>query len=111
MTPRASPTLEAMGEEEAMAQYIAQYASDFRALLDAARGRDVLEVEHLLRDFASIYQPHVREVDLAFTARVMSDAHWARKHPLSAIALAWRHRDSRPVHRSLLWLWRPRFAG
>ena len=100
-----------MGEEDEMADYNAQYASDFKALCDAARGRDVVEVERLLRDFASTYQPRLREMDLALTARALSDAHWARRHPVSAIALAWRHRDSRPVHRSLLWLWRPRFAG
>ena len=100
-----------MGEDDEMAGYLAQYTSDFKSLCDSARGRDVVEVEHLLRDFADNYQPHMRAIDLAFLARVLSDPHWARKHPLSAVALAWRHRGSRPMRRSLLWLWKPRFAG
>jgi hypothetical protein len=96
-----------MNGDDAIAAYNAEYAR----LRDAAHGRDVVEVEHLLRDWARTYKPHLREIDLVFLARVMSDEHWVRKHPLSAIALAWRHRDSRRPHRSLLWLWKPRFSG
>jgi hypothetical protein len=90
---------------------VAAYNADWTRLCDAARGRDVQEVEGLVREWASERAPHLEEVDLQSLARVMSDARWARKHPLSAFALAWRHRRSRPVHRSLRRLWRPRFAG
>jgi len=97
--------------DAAMEEHIAQHLAAYKALHNAARGRDVVEAERLVRDFASIHQPHAREVDLALLARVMSDPRWARKHLLSAIALAWRHRHAQPVGRSLRWLWRPRFAG
>ncbi len=98
-------------EDEAMAAYSARYASDYRMLCEAIRGRGIDEAELLVRDFASVYQPHAREIDIAFTARVLSDARWGSRHPISAVSLAWKHRDARPMRRSLLWLWRPRFAG
>jgi hypothetical protein len=98
-------------EEEAMAAYIARHTLNYRTLCEAIRGRDIDEAERLVRDFANVYQGHAREIDIAFTARVLSDARWGRKHPISAVALAWRHRDDRPMRRSLLWMWRPRFAG
>lgn len=98
-----------MDEDEAVA--IAAYNADWARLHDAARGRDVLEVEVLIRRWAGTHAPFMEDVDVVLLARVMSDARWARKHPVSAVALAWRHRRSRPIHRSLLWLWRPRFAG
>ena len=98
-------------EDAAMTQHIAQYTADWERLWGAARGQDVVEVERLIRDWAETHAPWVDEVDVVFMARVMSNAHWFRKHSLSAVALAWKHRRSRPPHRSLLWLWRPRFAG
>jgi hypothetical protein len=98
-------------QDEAMAAYNARYTSDFRMLCEAIRGRGNDEAERLVRDFASVYRRHTPEIDIAFTARVLSDARWGRKHPISAIALAWKYRDDRPMRRSLLWLWRPRFAG
>lgn len=105
-------TLAWMGhEDEAMAEYIVRYESDYRVLCETIRGQPTGEAERLVRDFASVYQPRAREVDVAFTARVLSDARWGRRHPISAVTLAWKHRDARPAHRSLLWLWRPRFAG
>jgi hypothetical protein len=90
---------------------VASYNADWAALRDAARGRDVVEVEGLVRHWAGAYAAHLEDVDVALTARVLSDPHWSRKHPLAALALAWRHRRSRPVRRTLRWLWRPRFAG
>jgi hypothetical protein len=98
-------------DDEVMAAYIARHTSDYRKLCEATRGRDIDEAERLVRDFANVYQPHAREIDIAFTARVLSDARWGRRHPIAAIALAWRHRGTRPMRESLLWLWRPRFAG
>lgn len=98
-------------EDAAMAAYIARYTSDYQMLCEDIRGRGVDEAERLVRDFASVYQPHFREIDVAFTARVLSDPRWGRRHPISAVALAWKHRDARPMRRSLLWLWRPRIAG
>jgi hypothetical protein len=90
---------------------VAAYNADWARLCDAARGRDAVEVESLIRQWASGRAPYLEEVDVQSLARVMSDAGWARKHPLSAFALAWKHRHSRPVHRSLRMLWRPRFVG
>ncbi len=99
------------GADEAETQLVAQYSSAFRVLCYSARGQDVVEAERLVRDFASTYQPHAREVELAFTARALSDPRWGRKHPMSAVALAWRHRGSQRMRRSLRWLWSPRIAG
>lgn len=90
---------------------IARHNADFQALLDACRGQDVAEAERLLREFSARYQPFVREIDIAFMARVLADPRWARRHPAAALALAWRFRRERPVRRSVRWLWRPRFAG
>jgi hypothetical protein len=90
---------------------VSAYNADWARLRDAARGRDVVEVEGLVRQWAGGYASFLEDVDVALMARVLSDARWSRKHPLAAIALAWRHRRARPVHRSLMWLWRPRFAG
>ena len=98
-------------EDEVIAEHIARWTSDYRVLCESIRGRDVVEAERQVRDFARVYQPYAREIDLAFTARVLSDARWGRRHPISAVALAWKHRGARPFRRSLLWLWRPRFAG
>ena len=106
--PGASATLARMGgEDDAMSVYDADWAR----LRDAARGRDVLEAEALVRGWAGTHARYITDLDVALMARVMSDPRWSRRHPLSAIVLAWRHRGSRPVHRTLRQLWRPRFAG
>ena len=90
---------------------VAQYNAAWARLRTATRGSDVLEAERLIRRWADERGLRLAEVDVVLMARVMSDVHWARNHPLSALALVWKHRRSRPPHRSLLWLWRPRFAG
>ena len=89
----------------------AHFNAEWNRLCTATRAEDVLSAERLVREWADARGVRLAEVDVVLMARVMSDAHWARKHPLSAILLAWKHRRSRPPHRSLLWLWRPRFAG
>jgi hypothetical protein len=90
---------------------IAQYNADLDRLLADSLGEDVLKVERLVREWARAHAPWLEEIDVACRARALSDVHWARKHPVSAFALAWKHRQVRPLHRSLLWLWRPRFVG
>lgn len=90
---------------------IARHNADLQALLDACRGADVAESERLVRAFAGRYQPYLREIDIAFTARAFADPRWARRHPVAALALARRFRHERPGRRSLRQLWRPRFAG
>ena len=96
-----------MGQDEAMEHCNVEWAR----LRTSMRGLDVLEAEHVLGEWVRARGLRFEEIDVALMARVMSDGHWARKHPLSALALAWKHRGSRPLHRSLRWLWRPRFAG
>jgi hypothetical protein len=99
-------------DEAEMAQYIADYTADWNRLWDAtARAEDVYAAERLVREFAAAHGRGVSEVDVVLMARVMSDPNWARRHPASALVLAWKHRHARPMGRSLLWLWRPRFTG
>jgi hypothetical protein len=91
---------------------IAQYNAEWNRLCVAARAEDVFGAELLVREWADAQWCRLAEVDVAFLARVMSDVSWARKHPLSALLLAWKHRRARPLRHSLPWLWRaPRFAG
>ena len=99
-------------DEAAMTRYIADYTADWNRLCDAiARAEDVYAAERLVREFADAHGRWVSEVDVVFMARVMSDVNWARKHPVSALLLVWKHRHERPMGRSLLWLWRPRLTG
>lgn len=90
---------------------IAQYNADWERLRAAAHGEDVPKVERLVRDWACAHASWLEQVDVDCLARVMSDVRWVRKHPLSALALAWSHRRARPPHRTLLWLLKPRIAG
>lgn len=102
------------GDDAGMADdetYLARYNAEFRRLVEAARGREVGEVEGLVRDFARGQGSRLRAVDVALMARFLSDERWLWKHPVAAVALAWEHRASRAPHRSLLWLARPRFSG
>lgn len=92
-------------------EYLARYNAEFRRLFEAAHGKDMGEVERLVRDFASGQGTRLRPVDVALMARFVSDKRWAWKHPIAAVALAWKHRASRAPHRSLLWLARPRIIG
>ena len=87
------------------------YNAEWARLWQEARGRDVAEAERLVREWAARCAPYAEEWDLQLLACVMSDPRWAQHHPVAALAMAWRHRRSRPVHRSLRLLWRPRFAG
>ena len=98
-------------DDGVMAEAIARYHVDFARLFQDAKGRDVGEVERLIRDFASAHRNRMQAVDVAIMARVLSDKRWLRKHPMAAVALAWKHRASRAPHRLLLMLARPRFAG
>lgn len=90
---------------------VRSHAEAHDELWASARGRSIAEVEEMLRDFAGTGAPYLRDIDVAFSARVMSDPQWGRKHPVAAVGLAWAHRDERSPYRSLRWLWRPRFAG
>jgi hypothetical protein len=90
---------------------MSQHNADWDRLRAAARGQDVLDAECLVRDWADAHASWLAEVDVLCMARVLSAVHWARKNPVSALAVAARHRGSRPPYRCLLWLWRPRFAG
>jgi hypothetical protein len=98
-------------EDADLEEEIAKWHVDFERLVDSARGRGFGEVELLIRDWAATYAPLLPSVDIALMARVLTDRHWARKHPVAATALAWKHRDSRSPRRSLRWLWKPRFSG
>lgn len=69
------------------------------------------EVERLVRHFAGRHGTRVRPVDVALLARFLSDKRWLWKHPIAAIALAWRHRAASATHRTLLSLARPRITG
>ncbi|GEP37735.1 hypothetical protein NPS01_13980 [Nocardioides psychrotolerans] len=90
---------------------VRSHAEAHDELWASARGRSIAEVEEMLRDFAGTGAPYLRDIDVEFSARVMSDPQWGRKHPVAAVGLAWAHRDERSPYRSLRWLWRPRFAG
>lgn len=102
------------GDDAEMAEhdeYLARYNEEFRRLVESAHGIDLGEVEDLVRDFASGQGTRLREVDVALMARFVSDKRWVWKHPVAAVALAWKHRASRAPHRSLLLLARPRITG
>lgn len=86
---------------------MARHEAAYDELWRSVRGADVAEAERLLHEYARTFAPYLPEVDRVFSARVMSDPRWARKHPLAAIALAWKYRDVRPLRRSLRLLWRP----
>lgn len=90
---------------------VEQHNRAYDELWRTARGSDVVEVERLLREFTETWAPYAEHVDVVLQARVMSDPRWGRKHPLKALALAWRFRRSRPMRRTLRFLVRPRFAG
>lgn len=101
----------AAGDDAEHAEYLAWYNAEFRRLFEGARGKDVGEVERLVRDFANGQGTRMQAVDVALMARFVSDKRWALKHPIAAVALAWKYRASRAPHRSLLWLARPRISG
>lgn len=90
---------------------IAEHNRAWEDLWERSRGRSVEEVERLLRVYAKTYAPHARETDLVLQARVMSDKRWGLKHPVAALALAWRLRRVRSPRRTLAFFLRPRSAG
>ena len=87
------------------------WAADYEALVREAPGSPVDVVEQRLRAFIAVYPTHSTDMDIAFTARALSNPRWGRQHPLRALALAVRFRHDRSIWRSLRWLWRPRWAG
>ncbi|WP_309649975.1 hypothetical protein [Nocardioides sp.] len=97
--------------EEPEDDAVRSHAEAYDELWASARGRSVAEVQEMLRDFSGTFAPYLRETDVAFSARVMSDPRWGRKHPVAALRLAWAHRGERSPYRSLRWLWRPGLAG
>lgn len=101
----------AVGDDAEHAEYLARYNTELHRLFEAAHGKDMGEVEVLVRDFAHGQGTRMQAVDVALMARFVSDKRWAWKHPIAAVTLAWKHRASRAPHRSLLWLARPRISG
>lgn len=87
------------------------YNADLERLLNAIRGKGLAEAEQLCREWASLRARYLREVDIQVLARTTVDGRWALKHPLSAWALAFRHRRSQPIHRTLRALFYAGIAG
>ena len=96
-----------MSDDDAGERYNAELAQ----MLEAARGREVDEAERIVREWAARRAPYVEDCDLQLLARAIADPRWAQHHPLAAAAFAWKHRRSRPLHRTLKQLWRPTYAG
>jgi FAD/FMN-containing dehydrogenase len=87
------------------------YNADLERLLVEVRGKDLVEVEERCREWATLRARHLRDVDIAVLARSMFDTRWALKHPLSAWGLAFKHRRTQPVRRTLRVLFRSGVAG
>jgi hypothetical protein len=104
-----------MGEDDydgdAMAKRNEEHGRAYEALWKSARGKDIAEVEHSLREFTRTYAPYAEEVDVVMQSRVMSDPLWGLKHPWSAVAIAWRFRKARSPRHTLSFFLRPRFTG
>ena len=81
-------------------------------LWKSSRGQPIHAIEEQARDLDGVHGGGAT-VDLhrALMARVMSDHRWGYRHPLAALALAWRYRSVQSPLRTLNWLRRPRFAG
>lgn len=87
-------------------------SEDWMRMWRTARGRPVRDVEGEYREL--IARHGLRGIDdymVESTARAMVDPHWARHHPLRAVAFAWRYRRRGGFVRALRFIWRPRFAG
>ncbi|WP_345529466.1 CPCC family cysteine-rich protein [Nocardioides endophyticus] len=81
-------------------------------LWESSRGQPIHVVEDQLRNLDGIHNGGLHaELHRALIARVLSDHRWGFKHPLAALALAWRYRSVQSPLRTLNWLRRPRFAG
>lgn len=87
------------------------YNADLERLLNGVRGKDLAEVEDRCREWASRRARHLRDVDIEVLARSMFDTRWALKHPLSAWGLAFKHRRTQPVRRTLRMLFHSGVAG
>lgn len=90
---------------------ITAYKDRFARLLSELRGQDEETAEALVREWAAEQRLRPGDLEVALMARVMSHPHWLRRHPVAAVALAWRYRAERPPHRTLHWLARPRITG
>jgi hypothetical protein len=98
-------------DSDAMARQIEEHGRAYDELWQWAHGKNVFEVEGRLREFTRTHAAYAREVDVVIQARVMSDIHWGVKHPVGALALAWRFRKDRSTRSTLKFFVRPRFAG
>lgn len=94
---------------------VARWRDHTAALLDlwkSSRGEPIQIIEDRLRDLEQLHEGGDRaDLPRALMARVMSDPRWGYKHPLAALALAWRYRSVQSPLRTVSWLLRPRFAG
>ena len=79
-----TPRLDAAEQQD----FFDQWAADYESLVRNALGSAVAVVEERLRNFATVYPTHSRDMDIVFTARVLSDPKWGRRHPLRTLALA-----------------------
>ena len=98
-------------DDEAMARRNEEHGRAYAELWRWAPGQEVIEVERRMREFTRAYAPYAREVDVVIQSRVMTDPRWGIKHPVSALALAWRFRSERPPRSTLRLFIRPRLAG
>ena len=98
-------------DDEATARRDEEHGRAYEELWRWAHGREVIEVEHRLREFTGAYAPYAPEVDVVLQSRVMADPRWGLKHPVRALVLAWRFRGERSPRSTLRFFGRPRFAG
>lgn len=99
-------------EQQAYVAQNQERAAAQSALWTTSSGQPIHVIEDQLRSLDGIHGggPHL-DLHRALTARVLSDHRWGYRHPLAALALAWRYRSVQSPLRTLNWLRRPRFAG